>query len=394
MTKTRRLLVWAHCHLPKPGGFERQIVEYAGRMTRKGFAVRLCCGDDVHRDVRAALHKAGVEIVTLTIRELDSVAVFARIAARFRPDLVQYHFGSPTPVHAVVARLLGAKNVMRDHGSRTVLIPPPSGLVDRLKRLRRALIGRAMDLYLPVSAYNGEQIRNEVGVAEDKIRVLHNSIDLERFRPASDLEEKARIRRVLGFPETGPILAYIGQLTEEKGIPDLLAVQQELLAARPELSTIWVGTGPLAEKVAASAGPRTLVLGKRTDVADILRAADLVVAPSLWFEAFSLALAEAAATELPAVASRIGGIPEVVADGETGLLIEPGDRTALREALLRLIDDPDLRRRMGRAGRARVERMFFLDRQIETWIGHVEALFADRSGTAPETRKTRTEISS
>ena len=283
---------------------------------------------------------------------------------------------------------------MRAHGSWTVLIPPPAGPLDHLKRLRRGLIGRAMDLYLPVSAYNGEQIRNEVGVGPDKIRVLHNSIDLERFHPAGDAEEKARIRRVLGFPETGPILAYVGQLTEEKGIPDLLAVQQDLLAARPELSTIWVGTGPLADKVAAAAGPRTLVLGKRTDVADILRAADLVVAPSLWFEAFSLALAEAAATELPAVASRIGGIPEVVADGETGLLVEPGDRAALRDALLTLIDDPALRLGMGRAGRSRVERMFFLDRQIETWIGHVEALFPDRSGTAPETRKTRTEVSS
>ncbi len=394
MSKTRRLLIWAHCHLPKPGGFERQIVEYGKRMNRRGWSVRLCCGEDVHRDVRAALYKAGVEVVTLRIDELASLAVFARIATRFRPDFVQYHFGSPTPVHALVARLLGAKNVMRDHGSRTVLIPPPAGPIDHLKRLRRGLIGRAMDLYLPVSAYNGEQIRNEVGVGPDKIRVLHNSIDLERFRPADDAEEKARIRRVLGFPETGPILAYVGQLTEEKGIPDLLAVQQDLLAARPELSTIWVGTGPLADKVAAAAGPRTLVLGKRTDVAEILRAADLVVAPSLWFEAFSLALAEAAATELPAVASRIGGIPEVVADGETGLLVEPGDRAALRDALLTLIDDPALRLGMGRAGRSRVERMFFLDRQIETWIGHVEALFPDRSGTAPETRTTRTEVSS
>ncbi len=391
MNRKKRLLIWAHCHLAKPGGFERQLVEATRRLRLNGWIVRLCCGTDVASAVRNDLAKQDVDIVKLSFEELNSLTVFTRICARFRPDVCQYHYGSPSPVMALAAKATGARNIMRDHGSRTVLMQPPASLVDHLKRFRRTMIARAVDLYLPVSGYNGDQIRIEVGAPAEKIAVCHNSIDLERFRPVSGPDEKAELRRGLGIPDDARVFAYVGQMTEEKGIRDLLAIQPALLEADPKLVLLWAGAGPLADEVAAASGPRSIMLGRRTDVPELLRAADAMVAPSLWYEAFSLALGEAAATAIPAVASRIGGIPEVVADCETGILITPGDRVALYDAILTLSGHDRRRDEMGRAARARAVRMFNLDRQVEIWVGHIESMI-DRPPTA-QTRKNPTEVS-
>jgi len=118
------------------------------------------------------------------------------------------------------------------------------------------------------------------------------------------------------------------------------------------------------------------LLGKRDDVHEILGASDLFVCPSVWDEALGYVILEAMAVGLPAVASRVGGIPEVVAEGETGLLVPPRDPGALAAAIDQLLADPAARERMGRAARRAVEARFSLDQAIDRTI----ALYQELAG--------------
>ena len=113
-------------------------------------------------------------------------------------------------------------------------------------------------------------------------------------------------------------------------------------------------------------------LGYRTDIADLLRLMDVVVLPSLQ-ESFPRVPLEAMAMGVPVVATTVGGIPESVSDGETGILVPPGDGAAIRDALVRLVDDPALRKRMGETGRRRVREQF----SIEANIARTEALYLE-----------------
>jgi glycosyltransferase involved in cell wall biosynthesis len=118
------------------------------------------------------------------------------------------------------------------------------------------------------------------------------------------------------------------------------------------------------------------VLGRRNDVPELLCAADVLLVPSRWFEAFSLVLAEAAACGTAAVASRVGGIPEVLLDGETGLLVPPGDPPALLEAATRLLADDGLRARLGAAARRRAAAAFCLERMVTATLDEYRTLLA------------------
>lgn len=156
-------------------------------------------------------------------------------------------------------------------------------------------------------------------------------------------------------PAQNSYVAYVGRLSSEKGIETLLQ------AARLYGGPVHVaGAGPMMETAVRSAPPNVRFLGllRRSEVAEFMRNARCVVAPSVCSEAFCVSAAEAMALGVPVVASRIGALPEVVADGETGLLTTPGDPVELAEALDKLRGDPRLAGEMGRRGRTRAIRRF------------------------------------
>jgi glycosyltransferase involved in cell wall biosynthesis len=184
-------------------------------------------------------------------------------------------------------------------------------------------------------------------------------VDTERFRPAT-VEEKLALRRELGFPE-GVLAVYSGRLLRGKGLETLLDAFAAIADRAASLGLVLVGSGEgqalsiedeVRRRVAERGlGTRVTFAGRVERVEDTLRAADLFVFPSV-FEALGIALVEAAACALPAVASRTGGIVDVVEDGRSGRLVTPGDTPALAEALLGLAGDGALRSRMGREARA------------------------------------------
>ncbi|MBI3997411.1 MAG: glycosyltransferase family 4 protein [Armatimonadetes bacterium] len=181
------------------------------------------------------------------------------------------------------------------------------------------------------------------------------------------------VRRELGLPD-GPILAFIGRLARQKD--PLTALQA--LRVLPEGALLIVGDGPWRARVEAfvrrhALERRVVVAGLRTDVRRLLAASDIFVLPSRW-EGLPFAVIEAMMAGLPVVAARVGGLPELIEDGVTGLLVPPGDPPALAAALRRLIVDPALRRQMGSAGREKALREFTLERMLRETAALYDAL--------------------
>jgi glycosyltransferase involved in cell wall biosynthesis len=190
------------------------------------------------------------------------------------------------------------------------------------------------------------------------------------------------MRRTFGVQAQGLLVGTVGRLHPQKGFASLLAAVARVRERLPAIRLLLVGGGALRRDLVARAealGLAEVVIfaGSRGDVPEILAALDLFVLPSLW-EGLPNAVLEAMAAGLPVVATAAGGTPEVVVDGETGLLVPPGDVTALAEAIERLLRDPGLRRKMGEAGRKRVEGHFTIEQTVAQTVALYETLLRQK----------------
>jgi glycosyltransferase involved in cell wall biosynthesis len=214
-------------------------------------------------------------------------------------------------------------------------------------------------------------IRDEfaaAGVGPERIAHIAHGVDTSRYRPAGPAE-KAALRSRFGLQPAAHVVCYTGRLLRGKGLETLVQAFRALAGRDPRAHLLLVGSGEgqtlsieaeLRETVEREGlRGRVSFVGRVDAVEDYLRGADLFAFPSV-YEALGISLIEAAACGLPAVGSRTGGIVDVIEDGESGLLVEPGDATALSAALERLLADEALRVRMGqRAVQIAAERFDF-----------------------------------
>jgi glycosyltransferase involved in cell wall biosynthesis len=209
--------------------------------------------------------------------------------------------------------------------------------------------------------------------------VIQNPVDTERFRPIA--EDRVKVRQELNLGEEQFAFASIGQLTPRKGQLDTIRAFKELTRTAPNAVLLIVGSAVfehdhsyaelLRQEVTDSKlETQVLFLGQRSDVNAVLAAADAVVINSRR-EPFSLLALEALAAGKPVVAAAVDGLPELLTDGETGLLVRPDDVAALVSAMLRLIAEPELCKKLGTQGRPYVEKKFTCER----FIGELEKLY-------------------
>jgi glycosyltransferase involved in cell wall biosynthesis len=184
----------------------------------------------------------------------------------------------------------------------------------------------------------------------------------------TDPAARGQVRREFGIPPASPVVISVGRLDSVKGHIYLVEAAARVREAVPNARFLLVGSGPEESRLRRRAaelnmGDGLIFAGLRHDVARLLAAADVAVLPSL-YEGFGLAAVEAMAAGMPVVGTRVGGLPEVIVDGETGLLVPPASPEGMAEAVIRLCRDADLRRRLGDAGRERHAQRFTLDRMI------------------------------
>jgi glycogen synthase len=241
----------------------------------------------------------------------------------------------------------------------------------------------AADGVIAVSEAMKKDVQDYYGVRPEKIRVIHNGIDVNEFRPVRDNRKKQKVLRAYGIDPGRPFVLFVGRVTKQKGILYLLmagryfvpALQVVICAGEPDTEETWKEAARMAEEVRTRSGREIIFIREqvpREKLLALLSAASVYVSPSI-YEPFGIGNLEAMACETPVVASKVGGIPEAVRDGKTGILVAfegeqqnaregPADPDKfarnLAEAVNYLIENPDKRRRMGVEGRKWVEKHF------------------------------------
>jgi glycosyltransferase involved in cell wall biosynthesis len=317
----------------------------------------------------ARLREHGVEPVCVQIDGLLHPPSIGRVRDHIRavsPDVVHTHLGYADMLGGLAARSLGVAAVSTVHvmdwrvrGAR--------------ERARRRLIASVRRRCAAAVVTVSEAARRELLAARlDRpahVVTIHNGV---AARPAPGAG--ARVRADLGIDPGELVLLHLAVIREGKGHAVAAEAVARLRERYPQVRLLVAGDGPAragAERALAPLGEAARMLGHRDDVMEVLDAADVLILPSA-VDAFPTALIEAMAASVPVVATSVGGIPEIVADGETGVLIgAPPAADALAAALEPLLGDAELRRRLGTAGRARYEREF----TVETWARRTRGLY-------------------
>jgi glycosyltransferase involved in cell wall biosynthesis len=255
-------------------------------------------------------------------------------------------------VAAIAARALTGRPVV-------LQAQTPGNLEPRLMTRSVVAVYRRADAFACIShALEREAIA--AGVPADRVHFLPNPVDLTRFRPASG-DERLRLRNELGIPAGTVACLFVGRLSREKGLMDLMDAWNRarpgnavLLVAGPDMVNHPWNEGPAARAfVEHHLIASVRFLGSIADVAPLLRAVDLLIQPS-HFEALGLAAVEALASGVPVVASAVGGLLDLVTDGENGTLCPPRDPAALAAAISTLVTDGAFRQRAAARARASV----------------------------------------
>ena len=373
----------------------RKIFHFAERADTSGFFPQLakwhdrdrwsmCFGTlcEMEPSLAARMTELGVSTFSLGCGGRATYpAGIVRLAAflrRERFDVVHTHLFDPSIVGLLASRLAGTPTrVMTRHYSdyHTRIDRPWHVRLDQMcTALSHAVIA--------VSRHTADHMTEREAAPARKIRTVLNGIDFSRVEATSG-DARARVRAELSAGDA-VVLLVMARLHPEKGQSDLFRALPELRRATSKKWMLWVaGAGTFeaeyrAEVAALGCEDVVRFLGFRRDAADVMTAADVVVLPSV-AEAFGLVVAEAIYLGKPVVATRVGGIPEIVEDGVDGVLVPPADPRSLAAALAPLIDDADRRERIGGAGIARVRRQFSFETMIKDYEAIYEAL-ASASG--------------
>jgi glycosyltransferase involved in cell wall biosynthesis len=365
----RRIRVCLATDSPEPSGVGEQMLLLATELSGvvdAGVAAR----PETGLTGRAA--RVGLRVTAL---DPGDPAAFVCRLQQLRTEILHVHAGIGWEGHelARLGREAGVPVVLRTEHLPYLLTDPD-------QRRDHAAGCALVDRVICVSESAAESFR-DAGIDAARIVTIRNGI---RALPAT--QSRREMRRNLGIEDDAPVLLTVARFTEQKGHRVLLDAVPDLLAIHPGLRALLVGTGPLANEIAAMVRDRghadtVRLLGRRGDVADLMAAADMLVLAS-FFEGLPLVVLEAMAAGLPVVATRVGGTLEAVEDGVTGWLVPAGDGPALAGAIARALADRASLRRAGEAGRRRFDQRFQASRMAEETFRVYNAHAGDRMRSA------------
>ncbi len=269
------------------------------------------------------------------------------------------------------AKRVGIKSVVSTRHEMYYSSSFPLG--KKIRRMAYVLLDRLTahlcQRFIVVSRAVGSELSLLERVPFERIVVIHNGIDLRELDKIVSTLVGEQLPKSLGLNLGAPVVGSIGRLIPEKGYETFIRAAKEILSSIPGISFLLVGDGPdrqRLEKLADELGLREkfLFLGFQEHVQAFLRSFDIFVLPSV-HEGFGLTILEAMAMQKPVVATAVGGIPEVVANGESGILVTPQNPQGLAEAILTLLQERSKATEMGKKGRKIVEERFTLERMLK-----------------------------
>jgi glycosyltransferase involved in cell wall biosynthesis len=288
-----------------------------------------------------------------------------------KPEIVHTHLSHDLWTIVPALRFSGAN-------SRLILTKSMGSSVKKKDPFHRLLYSR-VDRILALSNYVRMSVERTCPIKPNKITLFSNAIPVKEFQP--EKYDRSQIRKTLGIAPDGIVIGLTGRFTPMKGHREFLAAAK-LLISRIKIQLKFLVVGGASEgeeefqkeilKLAEDSGltEHMIFAGFRQDVKEMMAVMDILAFPS-HKEAFGNVLIEAMAMSLPVVAADAGGVPDIVVNGTTGLLVPPKDAYALADGLQKLIESPDLRKEMGDQGRKRVEMNYdfnqFIERLLENY---------------------------
>ena len=365
------------------GGLETLLVECINRMPADKYRHAIICLTD-YTDFSKKITKPGVEIFSLHkppgLAPGTHVSLW-RLLRQLKPTIL-HTYNLSALEYAVAAAL--ANVPVRVHGEHGRDASDPDGSNRKHNLLRRLLLP-FYDCYYAVSADLRDWLKTTIGVPDRKNLLLGNGIDTVHFSPPAGAQRCVSE----ALPAGCYVIGTVGRMQDVKNHAGLVDAFIRLLALVPEkraqLRLAIVGDGPLLpsirEKIAAE-GIADLVWlpGARTDIADIMRSFSIFVLSSI-AEGTPITILEAMATGLPVVSTRVGGVPEVVVDGVTGMLVPASDAEALANAMALYVRQPELAVQHGMAGKERVLRQYSMASMLSAYTTMYDDMLAAKNNT-------------
>jgi glycosyltransferase involved in cell wall biosynthesis len=380
---------------PTTAGIASHVIFLLGGLRKADYAVRVVCEQGGR--IAQAAGALGVPVHGMMcvarggpVRAMTRAVRLARVIAQFRPHIVHTHAYAATAIGSAacaIARFTAGGQARRSSLVITLHNYPPSAQGDSVRPSggagRRAFdmaVGRAKHI-ITVS----EDLRRSLVAAYPEAiarsTTIHNGVET-RQPPARD---PAEVRRELGLPPVRPgsgqagvsLVGVVARLAPEKGIMEFIRSARLVADAHPAVAFALCGDGPMRAEAAALRRELGLegqlsLLGHIEEVRDFIASLDLLVVPSR-SEGSPVVAMEAMALGKPVVATAVGGVPEVVPGGETGVLVQAGDAQALADGILELLRDPARAQEMGERGRQRAAREFDVNDMVEK----TKAVYAD-----------------
>ena len=340
------------------GSGEAYARELSEQLAQRGWKSVLCFAATPPDHVREYLQAPNVSFEAIpnvwqTNRETTS-ALYS-ILKRHRPRILHLQYTGFISTFPWLARIAGVEKVyFTDQGS-----PPEdyrAATSPLWKRAATRIINHPLTGVVSVSQFVYKTFTARGLLPDDRFHLIYNSVDIANAQrgQASGSEFRERFK----IPADALVVTQVSWLIPEKGIADFLVAAKDVVAAEPRAHFVLAGGGSQAktfEQQAASLGISSSVtftgVVSNPLAEGLFAASDVVCQMSRWQEAFGYVIAEAMATGKPMVGTRVGGIPELIEDGKTGFIVDRRDTKAMAEKIIELLRDPELRRRMGDAGR-------------------------------------------
>jgi len=344
------------------GGAERMLLNYLQHLDQGRYLPRVC----VFRvrdgnPIAAEIERLGIPVDHMPvsrIRDFTHVAPLVRYLRQHRIGLVHTQLETVTVHGSIAAKITGIPAIHTLH-----TFAYPDATVREILRIEAVwfALRNFHDKVIAVSAAVGDYAASQGRVPLERISVLYNGIDTTLFHRRDDVN-RAAVRKALGIPAAAPLIVTVAVLRREKGIQHMIEAWPKILESVPNAYYLIVGAGPYEAPLKSLAATgnvtdRVLFAGARSDIPEILGSSDLFVLPTL-DDVLPTVLAEAMASGLPIVASRVGGVPEMVEPGRNGLLVAPADKTGLAEACIRVLRAPGEALRLAQGGREIAEARF------------------------------------
>lgn len=370
------------------GGAPRAVINIIARLMREGYSIDLATGlsPDPELDLIGAARSLGIKVHVVPqlvrdispFRDVMALVKLIKLIKKGRYQVIHCHTSKAGFIGRLAARLAGAtKTVYSPHG--TIF----TGYFSRPKTWLFVLLERFAAKYstriVTLTANEIEQFLAHGIGDRGQYEYIYNGVDIDLLGRNSIGHEGKR--KELGISGDDFVISCAGRLVSVKGQRYLIEAAAKLEHEAPNLKVILMGAGPNAAELRGRCrnlgmAERVFFLGQRDDVAAIMASSDLYVQPSL-NEGLGLAIIEAMALGKAVVASRVGGIPEVVDDGRGGILVPPGDSDSLARAIMELYSDPQRRKTMGEAGFMRATETFSIEAAVNRTRGLYEKIIND-----------------